>query len=95
MDIIALRETILSIVEVKTRSIETADNFSPFAAVDYRKAKKIKKITNRYLFLERDTLEQHSIQSISLDVIGAFYAIDSQTKRLKMRLFYMPDAFNY
>lgn len=95
IDIIALKQGILSIVEVKTRSAEIAEGFSPFAAVDTKKSNKLKKITDRYLHLERGYLKRFNFESIRFDVAAVFYKEDLTTGNLSVLIKYLPDAFNY
>ena len=79
IDIIAKEGSILVFVEVKTR--RTADFVDPSVAVDFRKQRKLRRLAEAYIAIERPSFER-----CRFDVVSVVH--DGLTK-----LRHIPDAF--
>lgn len=79
IDIIAKEGPILVFVEVKTR--RTADFVDPSVAVDFRKQRKLRRLAEAYIAIERPDFERCRFDVVSVVHDGL------------SRLRYIPDAF--
>lgn len=95
LDIIAVHQKILIIIEVKTRQVIVSQNFSPFAAVDAKKITKIKKVTDFYLRENHQRLKKYLIRSIRFDVVAVYYYDKDQNSNCILKVEHILDAFNY
>jgi putative endonuclease len=93
IDIVALDESTLVIVEVKTRASEISANFSPFEAVDARKEAKLKRLANRLIYLERLKIKPLHPQRLRFDVIGVLYSRAGGQTSFKFE--HLKEAFSY
>ena len=94
LDIIALKNKCLTIIEVKTRKEGAYGDFSPFAAVNYTKEAKIKRLAEIYLEFNKFKLRGMRIKKVQFDIIGVYYKTEINGE-LTFSLEHMQDAFGY
>lgn len=70
IDLIAREDRILVFVEVKTRDVNSAKLFSPLAAIDYNKQRKLQELAERYIVQNRLMIKRHRILGYRFDTIG-------------------------
>lgn len=93
LDIVAIDESALVIVEVKTRASEISANFSPFEAVDLKKEAQLKRLANRLIYLERLKIKPFHPQQLRFDVIGVTYSNAGGETSFKCQ--HLKEAFSY
>jgi putative endonuclease len=93
LDIVAMDQRTLVIIEVKTRAKEICADFSPFEAVDARKESRLKRLANRLIFLERMKIKIHHPKQIRFDVIGVLYS--NSGGALSFECNHLLEAFDY
>ncbi|MCB9029428.1 MAG: YraN family protein [Deltaproteobacteria bacterium] len=95
IDIVAIKENTLSFIEVKTRSRASADRFSPFEAVDYKKERKIRRLAEIYLHYHAREIESIGIRKVQYDIAGALYRRDYANKKICFEIRYLKEAFTF
>jgi len=87
IDLIALKDSLLAIIEVRTRSVNEYFG-NPEESVDGRKQSKIRQTTNYYLSREHRWKNRTDLE-IRFDVIAVWVNRQGELQRLK----HYPDAF--
>lgn len=86
LDIVAIQDRTLHVIEVKTRSALVARECSPLAAIDDRKAQQLHTLGHAFSKVYRTTLLRKQVKEIRYSLAEVYYLRDSLSKKLAFRV---------